>query len=94
MKLNAPHNALTCAIHAARAAGKIMRDNLRAEKKINETTRHDLKIELDVRCQKRIERVLEGSVPDAAILGVSFDFHDKVYVNFVSGAPVLYRSRR
>jgi len=69
MKLNPPQNALTCAIHAARAAGKIMRDNLRAEKKINETTQHDLKIELDVRCQKRIERVLKASVPDAAILG-------------------------
>jgi fructose-1,6-bisphosphatase/inositol monophosphatase family enzyme len=69
MKLNPSQNALTCAIHAARAAGKIMRDNLRAEKKINETTQHDLKLELDVRCQKRIERILGASVPDAAILG-------------------------
>src|SRR5580765_5125278 len=69
MKLNPPHNALTAAIHAAKAAGKIMRDNLHAEKKINEATQHDLKIELDVRCQKRIERVLGASVPDAAILG-------------------------
>lgn len=54
---------------AARAAGKIMRDNLRSTKKINEATQHDIKLELDVRCQKRIERELQRAFPGISILG-------------------------
>ena len=61
--------ALACAVEAARAAGKLMRDNLRSKKKINEATQHDIKLELDVRCQKRIEKILLGEFPQIAILG-------------------------
>ena len=61
--------ALTCAVAAARAAGQIMRDNFHSPKKINSATRHDIKLELDVRCQKRIETILRHGFPDIAILG-------------------------
>jgi myo-inositol-1(or 4)-monophosphatase len=61
--------ALATAITAARAAGKMMRDNLRSVKKINEATRHDIKLELDVRCQKRIEKELRRAFPKIPILG-------------------------
>src|SRR5687767_568468 len=52
------NDALQSAIGAAHAAGEIMRRNLRAPKKINESTQHDIKLELDVRCQQTIEREL------------------------------------
>lgn len=61
--------ALATAVTAARAAGKMMRDNLRETKKINEATQHDIKLELDVRCQKRIERELRKAFPKIPILG-------------------------
>ncbi len=60
---------LTVAVSAARAAGRLMRANLRAAKKINEATQHDIKLELDVRCQKLIERALRRSFPGIPILG-------------------------
>jgi len=59
--------ALACAVEAARAAGKMMRDNLRSTKKVNEATPHDIKLELDVRCQKRIERTLRRGFPGIPI---------------------------
>jgi myo-inositol-1(or 4)-monophosphatase len=61
--------ALATAIKAARAAGGMMRDNLRETKKVNEATQHDIKLELDVRCQKRIERELRRAFPKIPILG-------------------------
>ena len=63
------NKALATAVAAARAAGALMRANLRATKKINEATQHDIKLELDVRCQKRIERMLRTAFPLIAILG-------------------------
>ena len=61
--------ALTTATQAARAAGKLMRQNLSRPKRINEATQHDIKLELDVRCQKLIERALRRAFPTIAILG-------------------------
>ena len=61
--------ALKTAIAAAQSAGAIMRANLRLSKKINEATQHDIKLELDVRCQKTIERRLRKDFADIAILG-------------------------
>jgi myo-inositol-1(or 4)-monophosphatase len=61
--------ALSTAVTAARAAGKMMRDNLHETKRINEATQHDIKLELDVRCQKRIERKLRRAFPKIPILG-------------------------
>lgn len=63
------HQALKIAIQAARAAGRLMKANLRETKKINEATQHDIKLELDVRCQKLIERTLRRAFPTIPILG-------------------------
>ncbi|MEY2407496.1 MAG: monophosphatase [Verrucomicrobiota bacterium] len=46
-----------------------MRGNLNRPKKINEASRHDIKLELDVRCQKQIERALRRGFPQIPILG-------------------------
>lgn len=74
MNLN---KAQTAAVAAARAAGTILRKNLRAKKKANEITSHDIKLELDVRCQKLIERKLHAAYPEISFLGEEGD----------SGAP-------
>jgi len=54
---------------AAREAGAMMRRNLRSDKKANEITQHDIKLELDVRCQELIERRLVETFPGMALLG-------------------------
>jgi myo-inositol-1(or 4)-monophosphatase len=46
-----------------------MRDNAHAPKRIHSATQHDIKLELDVRCQKRIERTLRTAFPEVAVLG-------------------------
>jgi myo-inositol-1(or 4)-monophosphatase len=51
--------AQNAAVAAARAAGTLMRRNLDRTKKINAASSHDIKLELDVRCQKLIERKLK-----------------------------------
>jgi len=78
---------------------QIMRDNLRSPKKVNEATQHDLKLELDVRCQKRIERSLRRPFPKIPILGEEGTLGDPQApvrwvvdpidgtVNFSSGIP-------
>lgn len=63
------NKALASTVDAARAAGAIMRKNLTAEKKANEITSHDIKLELDVRCQKLIEKKLHKAFPKIALLG-------------------------
>src|SRR6266550_826948 len=69
MKSGQPKEALKHAVVAAQAAGQIMRDNFHSPKKINSATQHDIKLELDVRCQKRIEAILGRAFPAIAILG-------------------------
>jgi myo-inositol-1(or 4)-monophosphatase len=61
--------ALTCAVLAARKAGELMRRNRASRKVINEQSQHDIKLELDVRCQKLIERILLSAFPDTAVFG-------------------------
>ncbi|MBL6764626.1 MAG: inositol monophosphatase [Verrucomicrobiae bacterium] len=61
--------ALLVATEAARAAGAMMRANLRKPKHVNESTQHDIKLELDVRCQKRIQTSLQKAYPTIPILG-------------------------
>jgi myo-inositol-1(or 4)-monophosphatase len=57
------------AMKAAGAAGELMRRNLRSTKTINSATQHDIKLELDVRCQKLIEQTLRSAFPSIAVLG-------------------------
>lgn len=61
--------AESAAIKAARAAGKVMRDNWYAPKRVKQFDFHDIKLELDVRCQKIIEKVLCQAFPKVPLLG-------------------------
>jgi myo-inositol-1(or 4)-monophosphatase len=61
--------ALAAAEAAARKTGSLMRRHLHSKKKANEATQHDIKLELDVRCQQLIERALRQALPQAALLG-------------------------
>src|SRR3954469_24433661 len=70
------NKALASAVNAAKAAGEVMRKNLTAEKKANEITSHDIKLELDVRCQKLIENKLHAAFPQIALLGEEGDAGD------------------
>jgi myo-inositol-1(or 4)-monophosphatase len=69
MKHVNPKKALACAVAAARRAGALMRRNRRALKTIHSRSAHDIKLELDVRCQKLIEKMLLAQFPEAALLG-------------------------
>ncbi len=57
------------AVAAARAAGKIMRDNWNVPKRVKLDDAHDIKLELDVRCQKTIEKMLLRAFPGIPLLG-------------------------
>lgn len=61
--------ALAASMTAARKAGALMRQNQTLAKKINSATQMDIKLELDVRCQKLIEANLRRFAPGVAILG-------------------------
>ena len=69
MKKSEQSRALVCAVKAARAAGEIMRKNLSSAKTVSSSTQHDIKLELDVRCQKLIENSLRSPFPEIALLG-------------------------
>lgn len=69
MKLAEQKKALACAVKAARAVGALMRKNLHINKKVNLATAHDIKLELDVRSQELIEKVLRKAFPKVAVLG-------------------------
>lgn len=61
--------ALAVAVEAARAAGGLMRRHHRHAKRVQATTRHDIKLELDLRCQRLIERRLRAAFPALGVLG-------------------------
>jgi myo-inositol-1(or 4)-monophosphatase len=69
MKTISTKSALAIAVKAARAAGKIMRDNWHLPKHVNSNEAHDIKLELDVRCQKLITKILFAAFPQIALLG-------------------------
>lgn len=57
------------AVRAAQAVGALMRRQLHATKRAEVVTQHDIKLELDVRSQRLIERALRRSFPQIAVLG-------------------------
>jgi len=61
--------AQKAAVQAARAAGKLMLANWHAPKRVNSAHAHDIKLELDVRCQKLIEKTLRAAFPQISLLG-------------------------
>lgn len=46
-----------------------MRDNWQSPKRVNLNDTYDIKLELDVRCQKTIEKILHGAFPQSSLLG-------------------------
>ena len=55
--------AQAAAVRAAQSAGALMRRQLHAAKRAHLVTQHDIKLELDVRCQELIEKALLRSFP-------------------------------
>jgi myo-inositol-1(or 4)-monophosphatase len=60
---------LAAATEAAKAAGKLLKDNFGTELLVNELHRHDVKLDLDVKSQDLITDILLKKFPDHAILG-------------------------
>jgi myo-inositol-1(or 4)-monophosphatase len=69
MKNISTKTALAAAVKAARAAGKVMRANWHRPKRVNSVEAHDIKLELDVRCQALIEKILARAFPQIPVLG-------------------------
>ncbi len=61
--------AQNAAAQAARSVGALLRRNLHAHKRAHLMTQHDIKLELDVRSQKIIEKALRTAFPNIALLG-------------------------
>ncbi|HEY3931827.1 MAG TPA: inositol monophosphatase family protein [Verrucomicrobiae bacterium] len=70
------NKALLASKKAAHAAGKIMRDNWHLPKRVNSAEAHDIKLELDVRCQKLITKILFATFPEISLLGEEGDSGD------------------
>ena len=64
---------LSTAIEAALAAGKLQRENFGSELAVNEMLKHDIKLDLDVRCQELITDILLKAFPDHCIKGEEGD---------------------
>jgi myo-inositol-1(or 4)-monophosphatase len=65
--------AQATAVGAARAVGALMRRELRHSKVAQSATQHDIKLELDVRSQKLIEKMLHLAFPQVGVLGEEGD---------------------
>ncbi|MGH7993126.1 MAG: inositol monophosphatase family protein, partial [Limisphaerales bacterium] len=63
------HVAEKVAVKAARAAGRLMYTNWHRPKRVKVAEAHDIKLELDVRCQKLIGKILRGAFPQIPMLG-------------------------
>jgi len=70
------NQALAVAVKAARAAGKVMHDNWHKPKRVKLDDAHDIKLELDVRCQQLIEKILHAAYPEIPLLGEEGDSGD------------------
>jgi myo-inositol-1(or 4)-monophosphatase len=77
LTLSEKRRALATTETVAREVGVSLRKALSsATKRVNEATQHDIKLELDVRSQKTIERALAKAFPDIAVLGEEGDSGD------------------
>jgi myo-inositol-1(or 4)-monophosphatase len=61
--------AETAAVGAARSVGTLMRRHLAKSKRAHTVTQHDIKLDLDIRSQKLIERTLRSAFPNVSLLG-------------------------
>lgn len=99
MTLHQLRGYLRCAIQAAHNSGALMRKNWHSPKRIDSQEQHDIKLLLDVRCQKLIERTLLTFDSTVPVLGeegsVEVDSSDYRWVvdpidgtvNFAHGIP-------
>src|ERR1035437_4454128 len=69
MKTIPLNKALAVAVKAAHAAGKIMHANWHKPKRVNSAEAHDIKLEIYVRCQALIEKILRATLPKIPVLG-------------------------
>ena len=69
MKRQDVNAALKCAEAVSRKVGVFLKGKLRSHKRINQQTAHDIKLELDERSQRMIEKGLRKTFPEVAILG-------------------------
>lgn len=53
----------------AREAGKLLRDGFGSELKVNQAEKHDIKLQMDVDCQRLIESRLRAAFPSHSIIG-------------------------
>ncbi len=60
---------LEIAVHAARATGELLRENFGATLEVNAIEAHDIKLELDVRSQSLITKIILDAFPEHAIFG-------------------------
>jgi len=61
--------AQVAAVWAAKSVGKLLRHNLRAEKRTHAVFSHDIKLKLDLESQAMIEKSLGRAFPGIAFLG-------------------------
>jgi myo-inositol-1(or 4)-monophosphatase len=73
MKNVSLNKALKTAVKAAKAAGRLMRANWYLPKRVKVADAHDIKLELDVRSQKLIEKILRKAFPQIPLLGEEGD---------------------
>lgn len=60
---------LDTAVRAAREAGRLLAENFGGALKVDRAEKHDVKLELDLRCQRLIGERLAAAFPAHAILG-------------------------
>src|SRR5450432_375864 len=60
---------LETAVQAARQAGQLLRENFSAQLQVSALEAHDIKLELDVRSQELITKLILDRFPDHAIYG-------------------------
>ena len=60
---------LDAAQNAARAAGKLLRENFQQQQRVNSAAAHDIKLEIDVRTQELIGKLLLDEFPEHALYG-------------------------
>src|SRR5437762_4146145 len=60
---------LDAAMKAARAAGEMLRHDFAKPQRVNATTKHDIKLEIDVRAQDLITERLLAAFPQHALYG-------------------------
>lgn len=60
---------LRCAVEAARAAGDHALNNVHRRQHVAQRFDHDVKLHLDLECQKQAEQVIHGAFPGHRVLG-------------------------